>query len=132
MNRYSLFLVPMMLAVGSNAFITACSGDDNNNPGDSGPDVVVKKDSGADVAPPPDGSPTVPPQNGKQLFASDIVQVFGVTSDNMVVFANNGGGAELYAVDATGATPAVQIAAPAGAQTSTYVVGISGNVVFLW
>ena len=132
MRRYSLFLVPVLVMAG-HAFVAGCSGDDNNgdagDAGDGGPtkDVIQKDIVTQDQAP-----PVVVTPSGKQLYASNIVQVFGVTSDNMVIFADNGSGGQLYAADATGAGTAQQIAAPTVSQTATYVVGISGKVVFIW
>ena len=133
MRRYSLFLAPMVLALVANGLSTGCSGDDKNgDAGDGGTDAPIKKDVATLDAPQDNTPPPVVTPSGKQLFASNQVQIFGVTSDNQVIFADNGTGAALYAVDAAGTSAAVQIAAPSVSQTATYIVGISGKVVFLW
>jgi hypothetical protein len=129
MRRYQLFLVPI-LALAGNAF-AGCSGDDNTTT-DAGPDVIVKKDATFDVIGQDVPPPVVVTPNGKQLFSSNIIQIFGVTSDNYVIFADNTDGGKLYAADATGTNAAQLIAAPTVSSSATYVAGISGKVVFLW
>lgn len=131
MRRYLLLaaIPAAMLAAGS---FTACSGDDNTgDAGDAAPDVT-KKDAGKLDATEDTSPPVVVTPSGKQLYSSNIIQIFGVTSDNLVIFADNQNGGALYAVDAAGASPAVNIASPTVSQSSTYVAGIAGKVVFLW
>lgn len=127
---HQLFLVGAVFA--ANGLVAACSGDSSQS--DAGPDVSVPKDAGKDVVKPDagDGAVTVITPAGTQLFSSDAIQVFGITTDDQVIFSDNGSGAALYAADANGTGTAVQIAAPTVSSAATYIVGIAGKVVFLW
>ncbi len=136
MKRSYILLSSMVAAAAAMSSLTNCNGDTSNNTdgGDAGQtdakptkDVVQGGDGG-------DGAVTVVTPAGKQLYASDKVQIFGITTDGFIIFADNGtaGSAPLYAADATGATAPIKIATPAVTSTATYVAGIAGKVVFLW
>ena len=125
MRRYLLLAaIPMaMMAAGS---FTACSGGDDNGTGDASdantPDVKKLPEAGLDGQ--AEAAPPVTPA-GTQLAASDGIQIFGVTTDGQVIYADliSGG---LFAVSETGGTP-TQIGSPTG-----YVLGIAGKIVFVW
>ena len=127
MTRFKLFLVGMGAMWLASGALAACGGDDSSNTdaSDSGnttdgkkPDVVQPQDTGTDVQ-------NVKP-NGTELAPSDGVQIFGVTDDDDVIYADNSQGQALYAVPSGGGT-AVKIGSPTG-----YAVGIHRKVVFVW
>jgi hypothetical protein len=123
----------MLLAIASNGLVTACSGDDNGgDAGDAASDAPIKKEASTLDVQQDTTPPVVVTPAGKQLYASNLVQVFGVTTDNLVIFGDNGTDSSLYAADATGTNPPVKIATPSVSASATYIVGISGKVVFLW
>jgi hypothetical protein len=105
----------------------ACGGD--NNPTDGGPGDGTVPDAKPDHAQLPDtgGPDAAPPVTpaGSELASSDQVQIFGVTSDDDVIYAD-GSTPGLFAVPSGGGT-AVKIGAP-----STYILGIAGADVFVW
>jgi len=124
MRRIQLFFIGGAFAIGG--AIVACSGDNTQNDGGPGDGSVA--DVKPDKTPPPsDGgtdAPIVTPA-GTELAASDQVQIFGITTDDDVIYADTTAGG-LYAVAAGGGTP-TKIGAP-----SSYAVGVSGHLVFVW
>ena len=130
MRRSHLYLISAV--VFGIAGIAACSGD-NSQTNDAGPDVIItpKPDAKQDGSQTDGNVPVITP-NGHQIISSDSVQIFGITTDNFVIFSDNGSGAMLYAADAAGANAPVLIASPTVSSSSTYIVGIAGKDVFLW
>ena len=131
MRRHLLLAAVPVLMMAGGTFMACSGGDDTSDAGDGGGPDVVKKDVATLDVQNDNNVPVVTPA-GKQLFASNVIQIFGVTSDNMVIFADNQSGGGLYAVDAAGTSAAVLIASPTVSSSSTYVAGIAGKVVFLW
>ncbi len=125
MRRIHLSLIGVVFAA-NGLFAFACSGDSNPNDGgtgDAAPDGKPKPEAGGDTA--VDAPPPVTPA-GKELAASDGAQIFGITTDGFVIYADvsaNG----LFAADVAGANAPIKIAAPTG-----YAVGVAGTVVFVW
>ena len=126
MTRFKLFLVGMgAMWVGAGA-LAACSGDNTQTDG-GGPET------GADVKPKPDAQPgdaggdvvLVTPK-GTELAASDAIQIFGVTDDDDVIYADGSNANALYAVPSAGGTP-VKIGAP-----TNFAVGLHHKTVFVW
>src|SRR5678816_961670 len=126
MTRFKLFLVGMGAMWLASGALAACGGDDSTqtDASDGGgtdgkkPDVVQPQDTGTDVQ-------NVKP-NGTELAPSDGVQIFGVTDDDDVIYADNSQGQALYAVPSGGGTP-VKIGSPSG-----YAVGVYRKTVFVW
>ena len=131
MRRFQqLFLIGVVFA--ANGLVAACSGDSNPTTDagqDAGKDVVGKDVVSKDVV--TEAGPVITPA-GKQILSSDQVQIFGITTDDKVIYSDIGGGFTLYAADANGTgTPSV-IATPTVSGSATFIVGIAGKVVFLW
>lgn len=127
MRRFQLFLISAAVVAAASASVTACSGDDNNT--DAGSDAaqdVFKKDVNNTNDAGGDAAPIVTPA-GTELASSDGVQIFGVTTDNLVIYADASASNALFAVSAAGGSAPVKIATPA-----SYAVGIAGKVVFVW
>jgi len=126
--KKSLALVSSILVLGGG--LMRCSSD--NTVTDGGTDVTTKPDtSKPDVNQPDTFVPVVTPA-GTQLAASNQIQIFGVTTDDQVIYADNGSaGGALFAVDAAGGTP-TQIAKPTVSSSASYIAGIAGKVVFVW
>lgn len=126
MTRFKLFLVGMGAMCVAAGALAACGGDDSST-GDGGPE------GGADVKPKPDGGGTdaggdvtqVTPK-GTELAPSDAIQIFGITDDDDVIYADGSNGNALYAVPSGGGT-AVKIGAPTG-----FAVGLHRKTVFVW
>ncbi len=124
MRRSHLFLVSALVL--GNVALAACSGDSTPNDGGTdanAPDGKKPDAGGGDVA--VDAPPNVTPA-GKQLAASDTVQIFGITTDGYVIYADSSTPG-LYAADTAGAAAPVKIGAP-----STYAVGVAGKMVLVW
>ncbi len=96
MRRYQLFFIGSAFAI--SGAIGACSGD--TTPGDGGGPETGPSDAKADKQPLPDAAgdaaPPVTPA-GTQLAASDQIQIFGITTDDDVIYAD-GSSPGLYAV----------------------------------
>jgi hypothetical protein len=107
--------------------LSACSGDDNTDAGDGGdastdakvkPDVQTQ-DAGGDA-------PVQVTPKGTELAPTDGVQIFGVSDDDDVIYADGSQSNALYAVPSAGGTP-VKIGAPA-----TFAVGLYHKTIFVW
>jgi hypothetical protein len=126
MTRFKLLLVGIGAVWAATGALQACGGD-NSQPdaGDASatdakpkPDVQQQDASG-------DGPQQVTPK-GTELTPTDGVQIFGVTDDDDVIYADGSQSNALYAVPSSGGTP-VKIGAPA-----TFAVGLHHKTVFVW
>jgi hypothetical protein len=134
MNRSYILLGSMLFACTAASSLTQCSGDSTTDGGsDASTDTKPAKDSPTNDAPGADvEAGQIVTGAGTQLDALDSVQIFGVTTDGFVIYADNSATtAPLWAVSQTGGTP-VKIASPTVSSTKTYVVSIAGKVVGVW
>lgn len=129
MKRSYIMFGSILVATGA---FTHCSSSPSTNDGgtdgtaptkDSGKEVSTGQDAGSDAG-------NVTPA-GTELYPSDDIQIFGVTTDGYVIFADSATTSvtpnALYAVLTTGGTPQ-KLITPSGG----YTVGIAGKVVFVW
>ena len=125
MTRIKLFLVGVGAVWAATGALQACGGDSTQaDAGDAGGgDVIQKKD--VQVQDTGGDAPFVKPA-GTELTPSDGVQIFGVTDDDDVIYADGSQSNALYAVPSAGGT-AVKIGAP-----TAYAVGIHHKTVFVW
>ena len=130
MKRSYILLATVMMASAGASMLTQCSGD-NSNPdaGDAATDTkppkdVMTNDAGGDAG---DAAMNTTPME-TELAASDGIRIFGVTADDLVIYADLTGAAGLYAVPFLGGSAPVKIATPAG----SYVAGIAETTVFVW
>ena len=126
MTRFKLFLVGIGAAWAATGALQACGGDSTQTDAggnDASTDVPIKKDvQTTDVV---DDIPVVHPA-GTQLAASDGVQIFGVTADDDVIYADGSQSNAIFAVPSAGGTP-VKIGTPSG-----FAVGLHNKTVFVW
>ncbi|HSQ67264.1 MAG TPA: hypothetical protein VLM85_28810 [Polyangiaceae bacterium] len=126
--KKSLTLVSSLLVLG--AGLMRCSSD--NTATDAGTDATNKPDVvKPDVSQPDVYVAPVTPA-GALLALSDKIQVFGVTADDQVIYADGNAANALFAVDAAGGGTPTKIASPTVSSSSTYIAGIAGKVVFVW
>jgi len=126
MKRFQLFLIGVSAIWAAGGSLAACGGDDQlTDAGDSGGgDVKVKPDVQAGDA--GDGGPIVVHPAGTELAPSDGIQIFGVTADDDVIYADGSQANALFAVPSGGGT-AVKIGTPTG-----FAVGLHNKTVFVW
>ncbi len=131
MKRSYLFLGSILIIAGGS--VMHCSGGDDSDAGggDAAPDGTKPKDAATEKVIPPDELPPVVTPAGTQLAASNQIQIFGITTDGYVIYADNSAGASLYAVSVSGGAPTL-IASPTISSTKTYITGIAGKDVFVW
>ena len=135
MKRTYILLATMIAASGAATLLTNCSGPsgtpdggDGGGPGDAKPpiDHVVPDVNNGDGG--MEGGVT---PHGTELGGGDGIRIWGVTSDDQVVFSDTITGGPysggLYAVSGTGGTP-TKITGPSG----SYYAGTSGTVVLVF
>jgi hypothetical protein len=119
-----------ILAV-TGAFTQQCSSSPTTS--DAGPDVSTLKDHAVPETAAQDSGEAgvVVTPAGTELYPSDDIQIFGVTTDGYVIFADEATTSatpqELYGQNLSGGAPIEIASLGSGA-----VVGIAGKVVFVW
>jgi hypothetical protein len=125
-RSYILLATSLLMTAAAAASVIQCGpGGDTTDAGDSGGgDVKPPKDSAGDVA--DGGSEASVTPKGTELAPSDQIQIFGITDDDDVIYADGSNGNSVYAVPSAGGT-AVKIGSP-----SNFAVGLHRKTVFVW
>ncbi|MBN9161289.1 MAG: hypothetical protein J0I07_10020 [Myxococcales bacterium] len=123
------------------AFAAACGGASTNeaprngdDAGSNAPDArrpdETDEDSGSDSGTDPDADPDPDPDPGATLLAKDVLTLYGVTSDDHVVYARRTASGEraLQAVPLGGGTVTTLVATI----SADAVVTVKGNAVAFW